>query len=50
MSTDRPKKLKLKSVDSSQGGSLDLGNDQMDYKTSAISKHHQRYAKLSIKE
>ena len=26
-----------------QDSSLDLGNDQMDYKTATIPKHHQRY-------
>ncbi|CAF4079777.1 unnamed protein product [Rotaria sordida] len=38
--SNRPSKLKM--VDNSQDSSLDLGNDQMDYKTSTINKHYQR--------
>jgi hypothetical protein len=29
-------------IDPSQDSLLDLGDDRMDYKTSTISKHHQR--------
>ncbi|CAF4174095.1 unnamed protein product, partial [Rotaria sp. Silwood2] len=36
----QPSKLKI--VDNNQDSSLDLGDDQMDYKTSTIRKHHQR--------
>ena len=35
--------LKFKFDDSNRDNSLDLGDDQMDYKTSTISKHHSRY-------
>jgi hypothetical protein len=38
-----PRQSKLKVVDNNQDSSLDLGNDQIDYKTSTIPKHHQRY-------
>jgi len=34
---------KLKVVDNNQESSLELGNDQIDYKSSTIPKHHQRY-------
>lgn len=34
--------LKTKTFDDSQEGSLELGDDKMDYKTTTMSKHHQR--------
>ena len=34
---------KLRVGDNSQGSSLDLGNDQIDYKPSTVPTHHQRY-------
>ncbi|UJR20535.1 hypothetical protein I4U23_023662 [Adineta vaga] len=36
------KPTKSKTMNNRQDSSLDLGNDQMDYKTSTIDKHHQR--------
>ena len=35
-------KSKNKPIEEDQEGSLELGNDQMDYKQSTIPKHHQR--------
>jgi hypothetical protein len=32
-------------VENKQDSSLDLGNDQMDYKTTTFNKHQQRYKK-----
>ncbi|CAF1491297.1 unnamed protein product [Rotaria magnacalcarata] len=42
MSTRSLVQPKFKITDNNRDGSLDLGDDQMDYKASTISKHHQR--------